>query len=44
MEDPAPGRPEKVDFGFPMLGGAEDWGDSFQRNFQLGVLVYYGYG
>lgn len=29
FEDPAPGGPEEVDFFFPVLAGAEDWGDGF---------------
>lgn len=42
FEDPAPGGPEEVDFGFPVLTGAEDWGDGFYGNFRFGVLVCSG--
>lgn len=33
FEDPAPGGPKRVDFGFPVFAGAEDWRNSFYGNF-----------
>lgn len=33
FENPAPGSPKGVNFGFPVISGAEDWRDGFYGNF-----------